>query len=68
MRQQKVVRTTLGELVIAVTDEVIPLVRDPTSVYPVVSYILHDLLMRHRVPVLEQSRRTYPSYLAKALR
>ncbi len=68
MRQQKVIRTTLGELVVAVADEIVPFVRDPASVYPVVSYILNDLLVRHRVPVLERSHRTYPSYLAKTPR
>ncbi len=68
MQHQKVIRTTLGELVAAVADEIVPFVRDPASVYPVVPYILNDLLARHRAPVLERSHRAYPSYLAKAPR
>ena len=40
IRQQKVIRTTLGDLIAAVTDEVKPLVRDPSGLYMVVSYII----------------------------
>jgi hypothetical protein len=40
----KVIRTTLGELVVAVTDEVMPIIRDPSDLYMVVSFILADLL------------------------
>jgi hypothetical protein len=29
----KVIRTTLGELIVAVTDEVIPIIRDPSVMY-----------------------------------
>ena len=49
MRQQKIITTTLGELILAVTDEVMPLVRDRWGMYMVVSCILSDLLARHRV-------------------
>jgi hypothetical protein len=65
MRQRKVIRTTLGELIVAVTDEVTPFVRDPSAMYIVVSCILSDLLAHHRVRVHKPSRRTYPNNLAK---
>jgi hypothetical protein len=53
MRQRKVIRTTLGELIVAVTDEVMPIIRDSDSsgLYKVVSYILSDLLAHHQVGV-----------------
>ena len=35
---------TLGELIVALTDEVMPFVRDPASLHLVVSYILNDVL------------------------
>ena len=40
MRQREIIRTTLGELIVAVTDEVMPIIRDPSGLYRVVSYIL----------------------------
>ena len=67
MRQQKVIRTTLGELIAAVTDEVMPFVRDPSALYMVVSWILNDVLAHHRLRGHKESRRRYPSHLAKAL-
>jgi hypothetical protein len=36
MRQQ-IIRTTLGELIVAVTDEVVPIIRNPSGVYKLVS-------------------------------
>jgi hypothetical protein len=51
MRERKVIRTTLGELIVAVTDEVMPIIRDPSGLYRVVSYILSDLLAHHQVRV-----------------
>jgi hypothetical protein len=42
MRQRKIVRTTLGELIVAVTDEVMPIMRNPSGAYKVVSFILSD--------------------------
>ena len=47
IRRQKVIRTTLGDLIAAVTDEVKPFVRDPSGLYMVVSHILNDVLARH---------------------
>ena len=32
MRQRKIIRTTLGELILAVTDEVMPIIRNPSGV------------------------------------
>ena len=51
MRQRKIIRTTLGELIVAVTDAVRPIIRDPSGLYRVVSYILSDLLAHHQVRV-----------------
>ena len=65
LRQQKVIRTTLGELIAAVTDEVKPFVRDASSLYMVVSYILNDVLARHHLRADKRSLRKYPSYLAQ---
>ncbi len=61
MRKRKVIRTTLGELIIAVTDEVMPIIRDPADAYIVVSWVLNDVLT-HRCPRYhKQSRRKYQS-------
>jgi len=66
-RQRKVIRTTLGELIVVVTDEVMPFIRDPSILYMVVSWILNDVLARHHVRVHKESRRRSPSDLAKSL-
>jgi hypothetical protein len=68
MRQRKIITTTLGELVVAVTDEVIPFVDDPSSLYMVVSCILGDLVAHNHLRLRRRSRPKYPSYLGKALR
>jgi hypothetical protein len=47
--QSKVIRTTLGELIAAVTHEVKPFVRDPLDLYILVSWVLSDLLAHQRV-------------------
>jgi hypothetical protein len=65
IRQQKVIRTTLGDLIAAVTDEVKPFVSDPSSLYMVVSYILNDVLARHRLRAHKRSLRKYPSNFAQ---
>ena len=61
MRRRKVIRTTLGELIVAVTDEVMPIIRDPARAYMVVSWVLNDVLTRHRLRDHKQSRRKYQS-------
>lgn len=55
IRRRKVIRTTLGDLVAAVTDEVKPFVRDPSRAYLVVSYILNHILARHRLRAADQA-------------
>ena len=62
MRQRKSTRTTFGELIAAVTDEVRPLVRDPSEVNRVVSCILSDLLARR---VVHFAQRTTPAASSK---
>jgi len=64
MRQRKVIRTTLGELIVAVTDEVMPITRNPSGAYKVVSSILSDLLSQQAC-LPKRLRRTYSSYLAE---
>jgi len=64
MRQRKAIRTTLGELIVAVADEVMPIMRNPSGAYKVVSFILSDLLSQQaRVP--KRSRQKYLSYFAE---
>ena len=63
--QRRVVRTTLGDLIAAVTDEVKPFVRDPSGLYMVVSHILNDVLARHHLRAHKRSRRKSPRYLAE---
>ena len=69
--QRKIITTTLGELIVAVTDEVKPIIRDPSDLYSVVSYILSDilsdLLARQRVRNPHRSAGKYPGYFARAL-
>jgi hypothetical protein len=67
MRRRKIIRTTLGELIVAVTDEVIPIIRDRSALYIVVSYILSDLLAHQHVRVHKRSGRKFPSYFAEEL-
>jgi len=57
MRQRKVIRTTLGDLVAVVMDEVKSLVGNPSGRYLVASLVLNDLLAHHRPRVPKQSRR-----------
>ena len=59
IRKEKVIRTTLGDLIAAVTDEVKPFVRDPFGRCAVVSYIINDVLARHRVRAHKRSLRSH---------
>jgi hypothetical protein len=61
MRQPKVIKTTLGDLIVAVTDEVMPTVRDSVSAYMVVSWVVSDVLTRQRQRDHEQARRNSQS-------
>jgi hypothetical protein len=64
MRQRKIIRTTLGELIVAVTDEVMPIMRNSSGAYKVVSFILSDLLS-HQARAPKRLRRRYPGYLTE---
>jgi hypothetical protein len=66
-RQRRVIRTTLGELIVAVTEEVMPFVREPSALYPVVSCIVNDVVARRRLRIHEWSPEKYTSCLARAL-
>jgi hypothetical protein len=56
-RQRKVIRTNLGDIIVAVMDEVTSFVRDPSGRYLVASRVLNDLLAHHQRRVPKQSRR-----------
>lgn len=47
--QRRIVNTTLGDLVVRLTDEVDPYIREPASMYLAVSCILTELLARQLV-------------------
>jgi hypothetical protein len=57
--QRKVINTTLGDLIAAVTDEVKPFARDPSGLYMTVSQIVNDLLSRRRLRANKRSLREY---------
>jgi hypothetical protein len=46
MRDRIILRTTLGDLVAAVIDEVKPFIRDPSTTYMVASCVLSELFDR----------------------
>jgi hypothetical protein len=52
---QRIIRTTLGELIAAVTDEVRPIIHSPSRLYTVVSWILDDLFARNQIRVHRKS-------------
>lgn len=49
MRERKRIDTTLGELIAAVTEEVLPLAGNRTNANALVSYIISDLFTARRV-------------------
>jgi hypothetical protein len=49
MRARKQIDTTLGELIVAVSDAVSPLTHNRTNANVLVSYILSDLVASRRV-------------------
>ena len=57
--RRKVIRTTLGDLIAAVTDEVKPFARDRSGLYMTVSHILNDILARPRLRANKRSLRKY---------
>jgi hypothetical protein len=56
-RQRSVIRTTLGDLIVAVMDEVTSFVRDPSGRRLVTACVLNDLLNHHQQRILKRSRR-----------
>jgi hypothetical protein len=64
MRQGKVIETTLGDLIVSVTDEVRPYVSDSPTLYLMVSCVLTDLLARE---CCKRSGRKYSRRFAKTL-
>ena len=57
MPQRKIIRTTLGDLIVAVTDEVMPIIGDPAGAYIVVSWVVNDILSHQRLRDHKWSRR-----------
>jgi hypothetical protein len=55
--QRNVVRTTLGELIVALTDEVMPRTEDPAGPYKEVAEILRTLMERRRVRLSHPRKR-----------
>lgn len=55
MRSQKEINTTLGDLIAAVSDEVMPLARSRVDANILVSYILNDLIASRRVRLRKPS-------------
>jgi hypothetical protein len=55
MSTKKPYDTTLGELIVAVTDEVAPLTTNRTTTNALVSYILQDLFLKRRARLKKRS-------------
>lgn len=55
MREAKRVNTTLGELILAVTEEVAPLKTDRTTTHALVSYIVQDMFLKGCVRLKKKS-------------
>jgi hypothetical protein len=51
MRTKRRINTTLGELIAAVTDEVMPIAGNQANADALVSYILNDLLVARRMKI-----------------
>jgi hypothetical protein len=65
--QRKIIRTTLGDLIAAVTDEVKPLAGNSSAVYMMVSHILNDLLARHRLRAKRSLRKYRRNFAQESL-
>lgn len=59
MRQRKLLKITLGDLIVAVTDEVMAIVRKPRDAYVLVSCVVNGVLTRQPVRDHKRSRRKY---------
>jgi hypothetical protein len=49
MRQRRTIETTLGELIVALTDEALEVAPKPSDAYQLVSCILADMAMRREL-------------------
>jgi hypothetical protein len=56
MPRQEIIRTTLGELIVALTDEARKLVVEPSEAYRIVSYVLSDMALRRHVRLRKRGR------------
>jgi hypothetical protein len=61
MSRGKVIETTLGDLIVAVTDEVRPLVDNRSQLYTVVSFVVNDVLARRQFSARKRSRHATPT-------
>jgi len=57
MRVKKQINTTLGDLIAAVTDEVMPIAGSQANADALVSLIVNDMLIAKRVKLRKQSFR-----------
>ncbi len=55
MSVKKQINTTLGELIAAVTDEVMPIAGNQANADALVSYIVNDLLIAKRVKLRKRA-------------
>ena len=62
MQQRKLFKVTLGNFIVALTDEVTAIIRDPGDAYVVVSSVVNDVLTRQRVRDHKRLRRKYRRY------
>ena len=49
MRQRRTIETTLGELIVALTDEALEVAPKPSDAYQLVSCMLADMAMRREL-------------------
>ena len=49
MRQRRTIETTLGELIVALTDEALEVAPQPSDAYQLVSCMLADMAMRREL-------------------
>ena len=61
MPGRKIVITTLGDLIVAVTDEVAGFILDPLGVNAIVASIVSDVLPRRNTPMSKRLQRIIAS-------
>jgi hypothetical protein len=57
MRQRKTIETTLGELIVALTDEALEVAPEPSDAYQLVACILADMAVRRQLRSRTDNRR-----------